>query len=364
MLPNQKGGRMKITKAYCEQSRKVLNIYEAKTYYFSQMKTGNGKRDRLSFLCSSERCRLKVPPVKVTGVLYDKSIEEAEAYKAPHYRENGIHHPKCEWVLNELERLAVAATKSAKDAIENKLPNRYKREGVKKETDLIDCFWLEEQAIGEAEEAVDKNEGTLELDIVEPSTKEGKGMPAITGRGEARIRIPQLVSHELHELVACFQELTPGERKDLPLTMGKGSKQKTYGQCFHSIKHLETRSWLKGVVFYGGARVKPYGKVGYKLTFFDTISIEKGGDTKKIELYLTVKQIQAVPYYGQYIEYLNKAALDKNVYIQCFFYLPNEPRYSYSAERPNKIDILLPSMSHIDLIAKTKVKLNDGNACE
>jgi len=56
-----------IERAYCMETGRVLNIYQARAVFFNQ----GEPRSRLEFLCSDDACRAQ-NATKVTGVNYDK----------------------------------------------------------------------------------------------------------------------------------------------------------------------------------------------------------------------------------------------------------------------------------------------------
>jgi hypothetical protein len=357
---------MRISKAYCEQAREVFNIYEAKRFYFSQSIDASGDRPKLSFLCSDENCRAMHPPVKVTGVNYHISADEEDAFKSPHYRENQKHSPLCEWVKDEEDIQAVRNAVDRGDIDENELPNRFKRVSNGKEHDLIDQFWLED--IPPTKAPTEEVPPTLEVGGL--SSRQGKRRSG-TGERKRRVQIAPTVSHALHELVTCFRELDVEERKSTPLTIGHRGKRRTYYEFFHPINHLNWNG-LENVIFHGGAKVKRYGlpefPKGYSISFFDSIKIKpevtdgesQREESKKIEFYLKIEQLKKVPYWAQYVEYLNQAADGDGYYIQCFLFLPNEPRFNYSDEHKWKVDIVIPSMSHLDLMAKMNSSSQGG----
>lgn len=117
---------MQILEAYCEELDEVLDIYGAKEAYFS---LPEARRKRFVFLCSDELCRSTNAP-RVTGVNYDKSVEESEKYVQPHFKSNvqQPHGERCVWKQRDLLR---------QTAPENLGSSRISRA---KSTDVIDVF--------------------------------------------------------------------------------------------------------------------------------------------------------------------------------------------------------------------------------
>ena len=352
---------MKITKAYCLQANDVIDIYQARRIFFGQSKDAFGERERLDFLCSDEKCRdLDIQP-KITGANYTVSFEKEEKFKAPHYRVNSKykHHEMCDWLIKEREELLVELALNEGSVEESKLPNRFKRVAKGKEHDIIDLFCLENLELDEENLIVSQDETTRNINIKPVRANSN----SINQQGVKQFRIAPLKSSILHELVTCYLDLLPDERKRATLQIGKKGKKQSYYHYFHPIKYLESHSYLENIIFYGGVVVKQrYGTASnpkaYTLQFYDDIKIDNEITTSKnvkITLYLKANEIEELPYGGQYIEALNTVYENETThYIKCFLYLPNNPRYKFAKEHSWKVDIILPSMSHIELIPVLK----------
>jgi hypothetical protein len=61
---------MRISRAYCLEESKILDIYRARALFFAQ----DEPRRRFEFVCSDEFCRAS-NATKVIGINYDKLVE-------------------------------------------------------------------------------------------------------------------------------------------------------------------------------------------------------------------------------------------------------------------------------------------------
>src|SRR5262245_1465215 len=123
---------MHIARAYCVEAGKVVDIYQGQGLFFAQ----DEPRRRFQFLCSDDVCRA-ANATRVTGVNYDKLVEDERVVVKPHFRMNPEtpHNPWCEWVARD--RLLQAL-----DSLDG-VPLRH-REGRRfqrlKPSDLVDVF--------------------------------------------------------------------------------------------------------------------------------------------------------------------------------------------------------------------------------
>lgn len=343
---------MKITKAFCVEARKNFNIYEAKRYYFEQ---DEKNRNRLSFICTDEQCQDLDPPVKITGINYDKSFEEEDAFKAPHYKNNtkqeSGHHPDCEWIKRELDEIAISIAVDSKNLSDDELPNRYRRIAHSKNTDIIDKFWLEDEEDQTSPLVIELPDDEIESNKLIIPQKNKR----IINQGKRKIKIAPLISNALHELVTCYRDLSYDERQTLKLQLGLKSPSRTYNKCFCHIKNIEELSYLRNIVFYGGAYICSRNNKAYTIKFFDEIQIDSSDKAKKIELYITIEEIKKVPYWPHLLEILDTVFENKEThYLNCYLFLPEEPRYNVLSKHSLKVDIELPSIKHLELIAHKK----------
>lgn len=90
---------MEILEAYCEELRRVIDIYEAQEEYFALPKE---KRRRFVFYCSDRTCRQEKKTL-IVAVNYTKDAEKTEKYRQPHFKSHDKHphHKDCFWVARE-----------------------------------------------------------------------------------------------------------------------------------------------------------------------------------------------------------------------------------------------------------------------
>ena len=123
---------MEILEAYCEELRRVVDIYEAQEEYFALPKS---IRKRFSFRCSDPTCRASNNPL-VSGVNYDRNVEESEKYRQPHFKSLNKHRhiSQCIWVLGEARR----RKQNRDDGLE--IEGQRTRFSHSKATNVIDFF--------------------------------------------------------------------------------------------------------------------------------------------------------------------------------------------------------------------------------
>lgn len=94
---------MEILEAYCVELDKVVDIYEAQKAYFALSKN---RRKRFNFRCSDDICREEKNPL-VSGVNYDKLIEESDKYRQIHFRApvGNPHLETCIWMQRDVQCL-------------------------------------------------------------------------------------------------------------------------------------------------------------------------------------------------------------------------------------------------------------------
>ena len=127
---------MHIARAYCVDAGKIVDIYQARALFFAQ----HEPRRRFEFLCSDDLCRAS-DATKVTGVNYDKLVEEGDCFvQKPHFRANAesLHIAACDWVARER---ALLRLDSANVDTQPRSPHRGFRR--LKSDDLVAIFWPE-----------------------------------------------------------------------------------------------------------------------------------------------------------------------------------------------------------------------------
>lgn len=146
---------MQIFEAFCEEIGKVLDIYGAREVYFQQPVA---ERHRLTFRCSDAECRVSLNP-KVSGVNYDKVVEESETYVQPHFKSiaQHPHQGDCMWMAQEVRLRS------------ERLPQRGTRVTKAKATNVIDVFMprTQDSVIAQTQTMRPKSSDTLTNDLNE-----------------------------------------------------------------------------------------------------------------------------------------------------------------------------------------------------
>jgi hypothetical protein len=203
---------MQILEAYCEELDEVLDIYGAKEAYFS---LPEGQRKRFIFLCSDGRCR-STNSAHVTGVNYDKSVEESEKYVQPHFKSNAQqpHTEQCVWVQNDLLRRGV---------IEGQGGTRISRA---KATDVVDVFNPKSHDTGLL----------LPMSSKVPAAGENLDREPNAHQEEQRGRAGISTTSRLERLVDCWSNLDTDKRKESLIALG--DQTITYYQAVLNPKSL------------------------------------------------------------------------------------------------------------------------------
>lgn len=292
---------MHIERAYSVELRRVVSIYDARDYYFRQ----TPPRKRFKFLCSDEKCR-ETNKTKVTGVNYDKLVEESDQYVKPHFRENTEHISDCEWVeleiaLNELKE------ESGSDFGHKDDTRRPRRGKNLKSSDMIDIFVPSSTGGARAVERlpVERREEIKRIpnqrDRIKALKKTLKENPNQTSL--------------LENVVDCYLTLGPDERRQTHLKIGK-NRWRSYRECFRPIRFYN-RGGGEAFIYYGGTKARRFGH-NFSLIFFDKVEFE--GGERWISLYIKKERLDRYKHRAYLSEFLEKLASGGARYATCYFY--------------------------------------------
>jgi len=237
---------MEIFETYCEDLRRVVEIYEAQEEYFSQP-TGN--RHRFEFRCSDTACRAEKNPL-VVGVNYDKNAEESDKYQQPHFKSH-TKHPHidaCIWMVGD-------AGRHEKDPSRNERDVRHPRP---KATNVVDVFEPRHS---------DTLLGSAVADICPPAVISGDAVQEDGGQAGGRSGIT--TTSRLEKLIDCWSQLEPEDRRNHRIAIN--GRTLTYHQLCLRVNILSEEENGARIV-YGGARVKawPIGEpTHYYVNFID-----------------------------------------------------------------------------------------------
>lgn len=299
---------MHIERAYCVELGRVTDIYEARDHFFSQ----TPPRRRFRFLCSDEACR-EANSTKVTGVNYDKLVEESDQYVKPHFRENTEHIPECEWV--ELEIAIIELEEEGGDDPGAVGVARQSRRGRNaKSSDVIDIFAPESGGA----------DPVCVVGARPVAVFSGGSRDIIKGASYKRIRIEALKKYLrdnpnrtgfLENVVDSYLALEPDERKSASLKIGR-SRRRSYRECFRPIRfYAPGRD--EDFIYYGGVRAKSYGP-NYSLTFFDKAVFE--GSERLVSLYIKKEKLDVYRHRAYLREFLERLVDGSARYATCYFY--------------------------------------------
>lgn len=283
---------------------RVVDIYEAKNFYFNQK-----IKRRLRFLCSDELCRQIKEPV-VIGVNYWKLVGGEEQFcNRPHFRRHGdfAHHNLC-FKLELYE---------AKKELEKEL-SRNSPSGRRKLSDVVDIF-----SPFDGQEAGD----TRLIEQEDAVYREVRKIASKHGRIEALkeyLRKSPTRSRMLQEVVSCFITLSPDERRSTVLRIG--GIRETYETAFRKISQIDRH---RNNIYFGGVRVSHYKQksgdvgdapllTGYVLNFYDPVIIN--GAEHRVSLFVSVFKLARYKYRASLKHLLEEAATKNIPYLRCFFW--------------------------------------------
>jgi len=233
---------MSVPVAYCEEMGCVVNIFEAREHYFAQPKS---ERERLNFFCADDACREAAKPMMV-GVNYDKL--SGTYVQRPHFKAHNdhLHATECPWV-----EYKILEEELEKSGISPRLSNL-------KQTEIVGLF---KPATEAAPNAVDE----APVDWAEV-----RNIRNISNTREKLNAFKAFISRSvnktsyLQDVCACFEALTPEERKLVPLKIGD-LNERTYHTYFTSSFYCLPDAWYPRI-YHGKANVREW-HTGYSIRF-------------------------------------------------------------------------------------------------
>lgn len=319
---------MNIKKAFCIEANRVVDIYEARNFFFSE-----NKERKLKLLCYDDICRKEKRPI-VIGVNYWKLIEREDPFSnRAHFR---MHYQHPHHHLCPEQELLEAREAVEIDYAQNSSSKR------RKITNVVNIFT--------------PFKGTNDNgQLAKPEDKEYEEIRKIRSRGERigalkeHVKNSKTRSRMLQEVVSCFILLSADERKSTYLQIREN--QRTYQEIFRSIKELNNG---QNNIYFGGARVSHYKKkneqkkeeiIGYLINFYDPLSINQ--ETYSVSLFISKFKLAKYKYQGPLKKLLEKAATKEISYLRCFFWgaptiVHERKNVSISIEHFNNLHFTLP----------------------
>lgn len=225
---------MEILEAYCVELGKVVDIYDAQKAYFSMPENN---RKRFTFRCSDDICRAEKNPL-VSGVNYDKLVEETEKYRQIHFRAptGNPHLETCVWVCGHAQRQASSS------GTDGNLHPRVKRS---KPTNIIDIF--RPKASDSTADVLSGERVTISpVDNEPPNAKPSSGS---TGRN----RDGYTSTSRLERFIDCWAQYEGDELKEHQVVIE--GKTLSYRQAVLRPNWI-TADENGSRIVYGGARAK------------------------------------------------------------------------------------------------------------
>ncbi|WP_241024555.1 hypothetical protein [Paraburkholderia sp. Ac-20340] len=225
---------MEILEAYCVELGKVVDIYDAQKAYFA---LPENRRKRFTFRCSDDACRAEKNPL-VSGVNYDKLVEDTEKFRQIHFRApvGNPHLETCIWVQGHEQRQTGGGNADS---------DPHPRVARSKSTNVIDVFrpkTSDLSADGPSGRPVTNSPVDREPPDVNPST----------GRG-ARTRDGYSSTSLLERFIDCWAQFEGDELKEHQVVIG--GKTLSYRQAVLRPDWITPDENGRRIVC-GGARVK------------------------------------------------------------------------------------------------------------
>ena len=242
---------MSIPKAYCTEADRVIDIFEAHDLFFARGSSGK----RFDFRCPDPECRALHNP-EIIGVNYDKKPNQDDFVVRPHFRvkTGSIHGANCPWIelgiaIEELEKEKGDASSLSflkkSELVEKFTPSLSDSSNIPDPFDIDGVVLDRVRQFSDRRERVNTLKGHLKTSIISTS--------------------------RLHEVVRCYQSMTPDERETILLTIDPFGR-KSYRSWFCFSKWCRPRNLP--LIYYGGANVLKY-RSGYSLRFWAQSTYEE-----------------------------------------------------------------------------------------
>ncbi len=319
---------MHIERAFAVELGRVVDIYEARDCYFAQ----TPPRRRFNFLCSDELCRA-TNSTKVTGVNYDKLVEESDQYVRPHFRENTKHITDCEWMDLE-QALSELEDEQGDEPDEGDEPGAHGWRRNAKTSNVVDIF-VPARAGGPREG------GRIPPDVRDRIRR----IPDRRGRIDATKKYLKANPNRtgfLENVVDSYLGLTYDDRRAARLKIAD-TPWRSYRECFRPVKFYDRRP-ASDYIFYGGARARRYGS-NYSLRFFDKVMHE--GRKRWATSYVERERLSRYRHREYLLEFL-EGMLEASRYATVFFYGGFRP----SAKRDDYMDVVIDHFDNLVLRLK------------
>lgn len=283
---------MSLPFAFCKEASRVVDIIEARQFFFAQPKDG---RRRLNFTCADETCRTVRAPV-VTGVNYDKVPGEDHIVRQAHFAARAPHVDDCPWI--ELEHLQGGTDR---DEISSKVSNL-------KQTEIITHFTpVLEEEVPQVGETVDY--GRL---------REIRAVSNVRERRQALqkyLHTTVNTTSRLYSVTRCFEVMSEDERNAVQLQIGEGKR--TYNDYFAKAQWCSPEHYWNRI-YHGKAHVKSY-RSGYSLRF-EQWSRARGGEPCPVSTFIEKRKLGAFRGGGLLKAVFEEAAMRGKGALYCYVY--------------------------------------------
>ena len=325
---------MSVPVAYCVEMDRDVNIFEAREFFFSRSKN---KRERLNFLCADNDCRETAKPMMI-GVNYDKL--SGEYVQRPHFKAHSehLHAPDCPWV-----EYKVLEEEFEESGISPRLSNL-------KRTEVIGLF---KPVTVTEEDTDDEPVDWAEVRHIKEITNTREKMEAF----KAFISRTVNKTSYLQEVCACFEALTPEERKQVQLKIGD-LKQRSYHAYFADVFFCLPDAWYPRI-YHGAANVREW-HTGYSIRF-DRWAKADDGSRCPVTIFIQKDMLDKFRGRNQLRKTLNAAVQGGRGALYCYVYGDVVRPEDEEGNPGDKIDVQIDSLH--SLVVKLIDPENESADC-
>ena len=345
---------MKISKAYCVELSRSINIIDARNAFFEQIPP----RKRFLFHCSSPECQA-LGGVVITGVNYDKVVQDNPSFQIAHFRSSKkeLHSPECRWVNEDDAKVG----NDKKHKTGNRNQNKKIDDGYIRHATFLEKSKIKQHKQSHSnKESKDKSSSKVRNAL---STTERQAC-AENKHADGR------ASSSFSELVSDYLEIHRNKAWETPLSI-KGLLIETYGQFFKKIEWYDD-TIRENHAYYGSVDVvKIYPEnfsfdagvlpTGVNLRFNQEVTLD--GIDRSPSLYIKKQDFESTRSAHVLAEAINLALNDDayNDKLWCHFYgkiVAEEVKFTDKETGDSKmfktLNVAPENMNCLELIVREK----------
>jgi hypothetical protein len=322
---------MSLPRAYCFNTKTIVDITTASQIYYSQPEP----RHELTFGCANAACRTGENQQIILGINYTKIPGIDEFVQQPHFRTKtrSIHHHDCPYVDYQL----------AVDELDAEEPLNPPISGVKKST-LVEIF-----SPANMQEARELD--SIDIQVIQDVKNIKEKKHRIEAIKDILRKIPNCTSR-LNLAAKCFLAMTPDLRKEIPFQI-EGHPQLKYSSYFKWAGYCDVNRRTP-CIYYGRVNIQYLSMKDpfYALRFHKRVT-DNDGNERTVTIRVPVELLQQSRDRAFYETILSSVAGLAGHNVMCFVY----GAASFAEKTPDKhIDI---NINHLHNLA---IFLDDGKS--